>query len=968
MRRDRWIWRSLVLMTAGLAALSVPGDISSLPDGHEAAGVRPDGGIPRLLLEEYGRIPLHFEANLGQTDSRVKFLARGRGHTVFLTPTEAVLALGPRGSASSLPRHELPGSAEVRIKLVDASPNPHVSGRAPLPGRVNYFIGNDPARWRANIPTYARVRYEAVYPGVDLVFYGNQHELEYDFVLAPGADPAVIALGINGANRIAVDSRGDLVLHVSGTKIIQRRPAAYQVVNGIRRAISADYAIQGKERVGFHVGAYDVSRPLIIDPILSYSTYLGGSVTDIGYDIAVDGAGNAYITGRADSADFPTTAGAYDTTRDAINDVFVTKLNPTGTGLVYSTFLGGNSTDIGFGIVVDSSGNAYLTGVTQSSNFPTTPGAFDTTDTDLASDAFVTKLNPTGSALVYSTYLGGSGNENDGAVPDIDIDASGNAYVTGYTDSSNFPTTPGAFDTFANGGPDVYVTKLNPAGSALVYSTYLGGSGTDIGQGIAVDPSGNAFVTGNTQSILFPTTVGAFDTTWNGSRDVFVTKVNPSGSALVYSTFVGGTSNDGGTAIAVDVSGNAYIAGGTSSANYPTAGVPAFDTLLSGPTDAVVTKVNAAGSGLVYSTYLGGGGNDLNAWGIAVDASGSAHVVGQTASLDFPIIGAIDPTANGGEDAFVVKFNPAGSGLTFSTYLGGTGDDVANGIAMSASRNAYLTGSTLSANFPTTLGAFDSTLAGQDAFVTRISTPGMETVGLHNPATSTFFLKNTNAAGPADVVFGYGPGGLGWVPLAGDWDGNGTDTAGIYDPMTSTFFLKNTNAAGPADIVFSYGPGGMGWMPVVGDWDGDGDDTVGLYDGTSSTFFLRNTHAAGPADVVFGYGPAGAGWTPLTGDWDGNSTDTVGLYNGGAATFFLRNTNAAGLADIVFAYGPAGMGWIPVVGDWDATGTTTAGLYNGTTSTFFLKNTNAAGPADIVFGYGPAGAGWTPLAGDWNGL
>jgi hypothetical protein len=542
-------------------------------------------------------------------------------------------------------------------------------------------------------------------------------------VIAPGADPKAIRLAFQGARKISLSSAGDLVLDTKEGKIQLKQLRVYQKVNGEEKKIAARYVLKGKRRVAFEVAEYDRRQPLVIDPVLSYSTYLGGSGREDGAHITVDSSGNAYVVGDSFDTNFPTTSGAFQTTfGGGYTNAFVTKLNSTGSALVYSTYLGGNSFDGGYSIAVDASGNAYVTGWTSSTNFPTTPGAFQTTygGGDFNGDAFVTKLNPTGSALVYSTYLGGNSND---VGHDIAVDASGNAYIAGFTSSTNFPTTLGAFQTTYGGGiVNAFVTKLNPTGSALAYSTYLGTS-ENYGYGIAVDASGNAYVAGLTSSTNFPTTLGTFQTTNGGGRDAFVTKLNPAGSALVYSTYLGGSLQDYGYNIGVDASGNAYVAGSTSSTNFPTT-PGAFQTTDGGGNDAYVTKLNPTGSALVYSTYLGGNSYD-DGTGIGVDASGNAYVAGSTSSTNFPTTpGTFQTTYGGGSyDVYVAKLNPAGSALTYSTYLGGNSQDINSGIVLDASSNVYVTGSTSSSNFPTTSGAYQTTFGGGygDVFVAKFT-------------------------------------------------------------------------------------------------------------------------------------------------------------------------------------------------------------------------------------------------------
>jgi len=673
------------------------------------------------VSESYGKLPLQFEANRGQTYKDVRFLSRGPGYNLYMTASEAVLVLSkPNADARRHVRSTQSGpgakaqekSVALRMSLVGAAPKPVVSGREELPGKANYFIGKDPAKWRTNVPTYAKVQYQNVYPGIDIVYYGNQRQLEYDLIVAPGADPKKIVLGFKGSDRLEIDAQGDLVLHAAGGHIRQHKPLVYQEIDGVRQEIAGGYIREGANRVGFQLAAYDTARPLVIDPVLAYSTYLGSSGDEQGAAIAVDSDGSAYLTGTTNGANFPVTAGTFDTSVNGLSGVFVTKLDVTGSALIYSTFLGGSGIDQGLGIAVDGSGAAYVTGSALSADFPTTAGAFDTTYNG-SGDAFVTKLDPSGSALGYSTFLGGSGSADGGL--GIAVDASGSAYVTGFTLSADFPTTSGAFDTSHNGDRDAFVAKLNAAGSALVYSTFLGGTGFEEGRGIAVDALGAAYVTGAVTSRDFPTTPGAFATRFTGFQHVFVSKLDATGSSLAYSTFLGGTSVDEGKSIAVDVTGAAYVTGKTDTKDFPTT-VGAFDT--TSGCCGFVTKLNSTGSVLVFSTFLKG----ATGFGIAVDTVGSAYITGDSFG-GFPTTpGAFQPSAAGGDDAFVAKLDADGSGLIYSSYLGGSGGDRGSGIAVDASCNAYVTGATASGNFPTATGAFQPAFGGNnnDAFVAKI--------------------------------------------------------------------------------------------------------------------------------------------------------------------------------------------------------------------------------------------------------
>ena len=586
-------------------------------------------------------------------------------------------------------------------------------------GVSNYFTGNNPSQWLTNISQYGEVEYQNVYAGIDLVYYGNQQQLEYDFVVAPGANPGSIHLDFKGASSISLDTRGDLVLHTASGDVVQHAPVIYQDIGGVRHTVPGQFVLGAQGQVSFNVGAYDASLPLTIDPVLGYSTYLGSGNYDAGLGIAVDGSGNAYITGETSSINFPTTTGAFQTSSAGSYDVFVSKLNAAGTALVYSTYLGGSGDDEGYGIAVDGSGNAYVTGETDSTNFPTTQGAFQTSDAG-SYEAFVTKLNAAGNALAYSSYLGGqSFDEGTG----IAVDGSGNAYVTGTTESSNFPTTTSAFQTTWTGSEKAFITKLNGAGTALVYSTLLGGTSTDGAESIAVDSSGDAYVTGFANSTDFPITPGAFQTNHasdSGYTDAFVTKLNSSGTALVYSTYLGGNHADMGYGITVDSAGDAYVTGSTASSTFPTTSGAFQTSNAGGLLDAFVTKLDASGTALVYSTFLGGSSEDRG-FGIAVDGAGDAFVTGDTQSANFPTTtNAFQTSSGGGDDTFLTEMNASGTALAYSTFMGGSSGEIGHGVAVDGAGNAYMVGCTYSANFPTTTGAFQtSSGGGNDAFVAK---------------------------------------------------------------------------------------------------------------------------------------------------------------------------------------------------------------------------------------------------------
>lgn len=714
---------------------------ASLPAGARAA-------------RDYGKVPLSFEANQGQTDNHVRFLSRGKGYTLFLTPNEAVLALSKRpgldhsNSARKRSAEFKSGSTStvLRMKLLGANRNARIIGTDELPGRSNYFIGNDPKKWHTDLPTYKKVAYRGIYPGIDLVYYGNQRELEYDFVIAPGADPRKIRLEIEGAQNLRLDDQGNLVLYSRDGEVRLQSPQIYQELEGKKQNVRGFWKFRGKHNVGFGIERYDLRRALIIDPTLVYSTFLGGTAGDDAGGIAVDAQGNTYVVGSTHSEDFPGTQSGFQpschvSVGGICSDAFVVKLAPAGDSILYSTYLGGTSEDVGYSVAVDPAGSAYVTGYTLSSDFPVLNAIQSSCGGGggggCVEDAFITKLNAAGDGLVYSTYLGGSERDHGYGIA---IDSTGNVYVSGDTFSTDFPISNAIQETYGGGG-DAFVTKLNATGDAFVYSTYLGGSKQEAGFGISVDPAANVYLTGRTDSSDFPT-VKPVQPTCPSSTCGFVTKLNPEGSGFVYSTYFGGSGGGGSggddfRAIASDAAGNAYVTGTTGSLDYPTVnalqpscGLDPNNTCV----DAFVTKLSNDGSHIIYSTYLGGNGFDSGD-GIAIDSIGNTFIVGSTSSTNFPAIdpnlgpfpaNAVQAANAGGVDNFVVGINPAGNGLLYSTYLGGSSDESSqflNRVAADSSGNVYITGSTQSANFPTVnpLPAPNDQLQGpSDAFVSKL--------------------------------------------------------------------------------------------------------------------------------------------------------------------------------------------------------------------------------------------------------
>jgi Beta-propeller repeat/Abnormal spindle-like microcephaly-assoc'd, ASPM-SPD-2-Hydin len=696
----------------------------------------------------YAKLPLTFEANRGQAAPQVNFVSRGKGYTAVLTAGGLILSLRSNSAAGEPSALQSDSNATLQFNLVGASKNPMAVGEDHQPGIVNYFVGNNPRNWRTKIQTYARVRYKNVYPGIDLIYYGNHQQLEYDFSVAPGADPTQIQFQIQGADDLQLDSEGNLNLTIGTRNVNFRSPVIYQESNGNRVPVDGGYFLKDSTHLGFQLRHYDASKPVVIDPVLVYSTYLGGSGADQATGIAVDGSGNVYVTGYTDSTDFPlTTIGTPAANTDHI---FVAKLDATGANLLYADYIGGNGDDYGMALVLDGSNNVYVTGMTESSNFPVVnpfqgqqPGPYS---------GFLTKVSADGSSLVYSTYLGGSTYDEPTGLA---IDGLGQAHVAGYTMSQNFPVA-NAYQSTASPnqagyyGSYGFVTKFSADGSALVYSTFFGGNSNvalNCGypcypspynsiSGIAVDNSDSAYVTGSTNTYNFPTTSGAYlasDTLQQDENAAFVSKFGSSGS-LSYSTYFYAQSTSPVTpnAIAVDGSGSAYITGvALSDGTFPITSTSICDPSSSGYACgfAFVTKFDAAGATLMYSTFLGPN-NSATPFSIALDANDDAFVVSSTNSDTYTTTNAIEGYA-GGADVLLVEIDPLATTQLMSTYLGGSGDEQPAGIAVDAQGNVYVTGSTTSSDFPTTPGAFQTIPGGNtDAFIAKIgaaSAPAVST-------------------------------------------------------------------------------------------------------------------------------------------------------------------------------------------------------------------------------------------------
>jgi len=880
-------------------------------------------GASREIAEAYGKLPLAFEVNQGQTDRRVKFLSRSNGYTLFLTSKEAVLSLKKSSQQSSgsqhaaglqhssyettsSPSHEAVALEYIRMQLLGADPEAAVSGTDGLPGKSNYFLGNDPSKWRTNVPTYAKVKYHHVYPGVDLIYYGNQSKLEYDFVVAPGADPRTIRLGFAGNEKIRIDGDGALVLQMKCGNVSFERPVVYQEAGTRRQSVEGRYVSLADGSIGFEVANYDRTRPLVIDPVLIYSTYLGGSDVDVARGIAVDSNGNAYIAGLTVSTNFPA-ANAYQPTFAGgsqfgifrSGDAFVTKISPGGQ-LIYSTYLGGSDADGAFSVAVDSTGSAYIAGLTGSSDFPTV-NAFQTKKAggiSGATDNFITKLSPDGTKLAYSTYLGNATfNLYDGFFPMIGIavDSVGNAYLAGATQGVNFPTVNALQPKYGGGLSNAFVSKINSSGSSLIYSTYLGGNDFDWANGIAVDSQGNAYVTGQAESSDFPT-VNALQPSSGGGFDAFITKINATGSGIIYSTYLGGSNTDGGIGIAVDSVQNVYVSGFTDSSNFPLAHAlqPNFD----GTPDGFVAKVNADGSALVYSTYLNCGINTTTyGFAIAVNSLGDAFVTGEGCPIQVTA-NALQPTSG---STFVDVFNSSGSSLIYGSHLGGSkpagSSNWGYGIAVDSAANVYVTGGTSSTDFPTvnpiqsSFGGGSNSLLLGDAFIAKFSVGPVASLSPANLAFGSQVVGTTS--GPQTIMLSnQGISALNIVSI------------GIAGTNSSDF--SQTNTCGPSVAAGTSCTINVAFAPTA---SGARSASVNIADdapGTPQAVTVSGTGTApavglSPSNVTFGNQLVGTTSSPQTVTFSNTGTgalsiSSIGITGANSGDFSETDTCGSSVA------------------------------------------------------------------------
>ncbi len=836
-------------------------------------------------------VPVVFEENRGQIDPTALFTANAEGARIFVTQGGATFVIGA-GKRRSAVRLSFPGSSAFGT----------VTGEQQTRGTSSYFRGSDPSGWINGARHYQSVRARDMKTGVDIVYYGNGRNFEYDVVLHPNASSQDLRFRFDGAKHLAIDHEGNLVIETADGRLVQHLPSVWQQDGGAKSKITASYRLQSRNVVALQLGDYDRTRDLVVDPVMSFATYLGGRGEDAANAVALDSSGNIYVTGFTASIDFPTSIGAYRVALNAnTNDVFVTKLNPTGSAVLYSTYIGGSNLDMANAIQVDAGGNAYVGGFTQSTDFPTVVGSYQTAANN--SHVFISKLNPTGTALVYSTYLGN--NNYSDSLNGLAVDPSGSVYEVGATYGS-IPATTGAYSTVMNrgattGSTDAYIVKLSPAGDRLTYSTYLGGSYTDVGMAVKLDTSNQAYVIGTTNSNDFPTSATAYQkispTSNTYTSQGFVACINPFGSGLTYSTYLSGTNGSIPSAIVLDAQQNAYIGGQTNSSDFPvTAG--AFSTNFTGYTEAFLTKLNYTGSGVFYSTFIGGS-NDDSISALAVDATGAPIVTGTTNSSNFPFTpGSFPAVQRSGYYStsgisFLTKFNASATSVLYSTQFGSGVTTVVKGLALDSSGNAVLAGYTTSKTLPTSPGVVQSSVPD------TLTSPSygnafIEKIDLNSTTMCSLSLSASSIAAPLSGVSGtisvtVNP-GCPWEAWTTSSDGysasfvtTGASAFGVGSGSFTYTVPANYQTSSARSAFIKVGSSSITVSQVAGSCT-----TPGL------TPTIQNLDANGGLNSVSVQVPPGCSFTPVTTvPWIQLSSSTV--VNGSTSVYYFVTRNDYGV-------------------------------------------------------------------------
>ncbi len=889
-------------------------------------------------------LPVFFMENRGQADPQVKFMVKRQDFSAYFLEQEILLSWG---------------SKQVPLRLVGAQKPSSVEGMEELSGKANFLTGTKQDQWVTDIPMNGAVLYRQVWPGIDMVYGGTERRLKSEFRVAPNADCAKIRWTYGASFHVSVESDGSLLVEGEGVRLSEDAPVLYQIKDGQKQSVAGEFQVFGNSTVGFRIGSYDHTLPLVVDPVINFSSFLGGSSQDQGTSVALDPYGNAIVAGWTTSNNFAPTGPSKMKPFSGSVDAFVAKFKDKGDQIVYCTYLGGTGDDRALGIAVDSSSNAYLTGYTTSSNFPVTTGALQTRLMG-GRDAFVVKLNSAGNALLYSTYLGGTGNDSGNAIA---VDSAGKAYVTGDTLSTNFPVSS-PYQSTLRGAQDAFLAVLTATANGFTYSTYLGGMSDEHATAIAVNSTGNAFITGSTFSPDFPV-LNAFQPITGGNQDAFVTEFNSAGRTLVFSSYLGGTGGtpgllEEGAGIVLDSAGRITVAGTTSSVNFPVTAAALQKTFLGGNTDGFITQLDSTGKTILSSTYVGGSSVD-RVTGVTADPLGYLYLVGYTASQDFSNIRSVQRTNRGQYNGFLAKFHPGLTSLIYSTYLGGTGSDAITGVAADRFGNALLVGYTSSSDFPVAgvLGAAQKYKYGTStAFLTKIVTGWTIVVGATYQGVSYFtsdWGHNGGSNGTAswlDSVFG----AANDVPIMGDWSGTGTSKMGVF---RNGVWMLDYNGNGVwdgtsgGDRQFTYGQAGD--IPVVGDWDGTGTLKAGyVRQGVwhlDKSGLIRGT-ATGKPEQVFSLGNATD--APIVGDWSGNGVTKVGVYRGGVFYLDYDGDFALTSADRNYVYGNNTDK--PVVADWDGSGIDKPGVFRS--GTWYLSfdqsftQGNGYSLMDVSIGFG----------------
>ncbi len=993
-------------VTATVSILS-SSPTTSLPPTAQTMTAAPIAPTKPVQIEA-SKLPLYFIENHGQVDDHVAYYVQGKDASVYFAPTGATFVLrqsaAPDGTTAQLQRVALhaprpasePPPDVLTLDFVGANPRVRPQGRDKTAAVISYFRGAR-EQWQTGLPTYSSVVYPELWPGIDLVYSGDNRRLKYTFVVKPRADPRQILLAYHGATDLHRANDGSLIVRTPGGGFSEEKPYVYQEINGQQVPVTAAYvteylAAEKSHRYRFQLGAHNPEYSLIVDPAtLIYAGYIGGSGAEFGNGIAVDTNGNAYITGSttttSTSYPFPTKLGP-DLSFNGALDAFVAKVRADGTGLIYAGYIGGSARDTANGIAVDRAGSAYVVGYTESpqATFPRLVGP-DLSYNGGALDVFVAKVRPDGLGLLYSGYVGG---RTDEAAFRIAVDAAGNAYIMGLTDSlqttfpdgDGFGTLPGPDRTYNGGISDAFVAKVKANGSGLAYATYIGGSGNEIGAGIAVDGAGNAYAVGTTSSTqaTFPDgdgfgTLPGVDKVYNGGiNDAFVAKIHAAGTVFSYASFIGGNLADVATGVAVDKTGNAYVVGFTQSlaATFPVRIGPRL-AYRGGTSDGFITKVNATGAALVYSGYIGRTGADACV-DVAVDSAGGAYVVGETTppssggggKVAFPaprpdrlpsphfLRAALDQTENGRTDTLLVKVRPDGTNFVYAGYIGGNNNDGGAGVAVDRTGNAYITGYTYSYEtsfpdgngIPPSLPSPDRTFSvtNAEAYVAKIGGVPLVAIGVAHPgATATAPLLWYVDANRNGLWNGcsedrcLGPFGVSSdLPVVGDWTHSSFAKIGVFRPSTRLWYL-DLNGDGlftSCTIDRCWGPFGLSTdIPVVGDWTGTEVVRIGVYRPSARRFYFDLNRNGILNDCTVDYcSPvftiAAPGDVPVVGDWTGNGRAKVGMFRPATGQWFLDKDGDAlweGCAvDLCFTFGAGGR---PVVGDWTGIGKTDIGVF-----------------------------------------